>query len=72
MYTDLSGPVEAPKLEHLTVEEREDGYGYLTVFGTARARQGQGLGGAPLRRMQAIAGARLTWLEASSPGSRGG
>lgn len=47
-----------------------NGYGYLTIIGTSPARQGQGLGSALLRRMQAMAGARPIWLEASSAGSR--
>ncbi|KAK7935907.1 hypothetical protein PG985_001402 [Apiospora marii] len=73
MYTDLIAPIERLKRQHLTPEERAGGYGYLTVVGTAPARQGQGLGGALLRRMQALAtaaGGRPIWLEASSEGSR--
>ncbi|KAK7963624.1 hypothetical protein PG988_010598 [Apiospora saccharicola] len=69
-YTDYIQLVDGLKRKHLTAEERENGYGYLQIIGTAPARQGQGLGSHLLRRMQAMAGARPIWLEASSAGSQ--
>ncbi|KAK8058498.1 hypothetical protein PG994_008946 [Apiospora phragmitis] len=69
-YTDYLQLVNGLKRKHLTAEERKHGYGYLAIIGTAPARQGQGLGSVLLRRMQAMAGDRPIWLEASSSGSR--
>ncbi|KAK7967208.1 uncharacterized protein PG986_001485 [Apiospora aurea] len=69
-YQDFLQLVDGLKRKHLTAEERKNGYGYLAIIGTSPARQGQGLGSALLRRLQAMAGDRPIWLEASSAGSR--